>query len=73
VLRARHPGGYRVLTIAAIEDDCRRLHRLLTRFLFNTLEYPNGAETMAATHVVFWLRVFTPWQGTVYVDNIRFE
>jgi hypothetical protein len=21
----------------------------------------------------FWLRVFTPWQGTVYVDNIRFE
>lgn len=49
------------------------MHRLLTRFLFNTLEYPNGAETMAATHVVFWLRVFTPWQGTVYVDNIRFE
>jgi hypothetical protein len=39
----------------------------------STLEYPSGSETMVATHVVFWFRVFTVWRGTVYMDNIRFE
>ena len=39
----------------------------------STLEYPNGTETMVATHVVFWFRVFSAWRGTVYVDNVRFE
>lgn len=38
-----------------------------------TLEYPNGSDTMTATHVVFWFRVFSAWRGTVYIDNVRFE
>jgi hypothetical protein len=37
-----------------------------------TLDYGN-TDPMVATDIVFWFRVFTPWRGTVFIDNVRFE
>jgi hypothetical protein len=37
-----------------------------------TLDYGNN-DPMVATDIVFWFRVFVPWRGTVFVDNVRFE
>jgi hypothetical protein len=34
---------------------------------------PIFADTPALTDIVFWFRVFKPWTGWVYIDNVRIQ